>query len=87
MTRRKEAGLVKRWVIDQGYFLGLMLAVTGAVCARLFYLLPFTTEKQTRRIFFRPWCWALGHEWADDSKWGVEPVCLTCGGRREVSES
>lgn len=26
----------------------------------------------------RPFCWATGHEWADDDPYGVEPVCLYC---------
>lgn len=87
MKNREQAGFVRRFVIDQGFYLGLCLVAALAVVARLFYLLPFTTEEQTRRIFFRPWCWALGHEWADDSKWGVESICLTCAKRREVSEA
>lgn len=31
-------------------------------------------------------CRLTGHRWADDNKWGVEPVCLNCGARRRADD-
>jgi len=30
-------------------------------------------------LLYRPSCWLLGHRWADEGRYGVTHVCLTCG--------
>jgi len=34
-------------------------------------------------VVIKPLCWVGGHSWADEQRYGVEPVCLDCGKRRE----
>lgn len=32
----------------------------------------------------RPVCWLVGHRWADEEPYGVEPVCTACNKRRQA---
>jgi hypothetical protein len=82
-----DRGLVYQFTVGQSFYLGLALVVSWLTLGRLFQFLPFTTEAQTRRLFFGPMCLVRGHEWADEQRYGVEGVCLTCRKQREVSSS
>ena len=57
----------------------IFLAIFSAVA------IVYDTEEAMDRCD-RLVCRLTEHQWADDDKYGVEPVCLECGARREVDD-
>lgn len=45
-------------------------------------LLSKYTRRSPQQRMYRPFC-LTGHKWFDDTRYGVEQVCLDCGKRRD----
>lgn len=61
------------------FFIFVVIPVLGIVYATSRI---FVDHEQARNNAVRVICLMSGHHWADEDKYGVEPVCLGCGKNR-----
>lgn len=71
----KAARALFIWIVITPVFLSLFVSVA----------IVHDTEEARARCD-RLLCRLTEHQWADDTKWGVESVCLNCGASREVAD-